>query len=60
MPLGQEKRASRAPLLQIHLESEEASAGPLYRQLYDAVRRAVLEGRLPPGTRLPPSRTLAA
>ncbi len=59
MSLGQEKRASRAPLLQIALEAE-GKAGPLYRQLYDAVRRAVLEGRLPPGTRLPPSRTLAA
>jgi GntR family transcriptional regulator/MocR family aminotransferase len=54
-----ESRPSRAPLLQIALESETPGAGPLYRQLYEAIRRAVLEGRLPPGTRLPPSRTLA-
>lgn len=33
--------------------------GPLHRQLHRAVRDAVLDGRLTPGTRLPPSRTLS-
>ena len=33
---------------------------PLYRQLYDALRDAILEGRLKPGGRLPSSRGLAA
>ncbi len=56
MPQALDKRGSRAPLLQVALDP---AAGPLYRQLYEAVRRAVLEGKLPPGTRLPPSRTLA-
>ncbi len=51
-----DSRGSRAPLLQVTLDPD---GGPLYRQLYEAVRRAVLEGKLPPGTRLPPSRTLA-
>lgn len=36
-----------------------ASRGPMYRQLYDAVRAAVLEGTLARGTRLPPTRELA-
>lgn len=33
---------------------------PIYRQIYDAVRRSILEGRIAPGTRLPASRQLAA
>ncbi len=38
------------------------AAGPdaLHRQLYDELRRAILEGRLAPGSRLPASRELAA
>ncbi|KAA0574292.1 PLP-dependent aminotransferase family protein [Azospirillum sp. Sh1] len=34
-------------------------AEPLHRQLYRALRQAVLDGRLRPGERLPPSRALA-
>jgi GntR family transcriptional regulator/MocR family aminotransferase len=33
---------------------------PLYRQLYESLRTAILEGRLAPGTRLPATRELAA
>ena len=51
-----QERGSSAPILQLFLD---AQAGPLYRQVYEAVRRSVLEGRLLPGSRLPPSRTLA-
>src|SRR4029077_17669073 len=38
-----------------------ASGGgePLHRQLYGALREAILTGRLRPGTRLPATRTLA-
>jgi GntR family transcriptional regulator/MocR family aminotransferase len=32
---------------------------PLHRQIYDALRKAILEGRLRPGARLPASRLLA-
>lgn len=32
---------------------------PMYRQLYFAIRDAILDGRLPPGLRLPASRALA-
>lgn len=38
----------------------EAASVPLYRQLYETLRSAVLSGRLGPGTRLPSSRTLAS
>ena len=33
--------------------------GPLYRQVYRALRRAILDGRARPGTRLPSTRELA-
>lgn len=33
--------------------------GPLYRQAYRALRAVILDGRLPPGERLPSSRVLA-
>jgi GntR family transcriptional regulator/MocR family aminotransferase len=33
---------------------------PLTRQLYDQLRSAIVEGRLPPGSRLTPTRTAAA
>src|SRR5690625_2510696 len=53
------RRASTASLFTLTLE-RDATAPPLYRQVYDQVRLAVLEGRLPPGARLPSSRVLAA
>lgn len=37
----------------------ENSAVPLYRQIYGAIRRAILGGKLGSGTRLPASRALA-
>lgn len=36
------------------------SAAPMYRQLYDFLRQAILEGRLLPGQRLPATRVFAA
>jgi GntR family transcriptional regulator / MocR family aminotransferase len=38
---------------------DRASKVPLHRQLYEALRQAILEGRLRPGARLPSTRTLA-
>ena len=46
------------PLGTLSLEAQ--SDIPLYRQLYDGLREAILEGRLKPGARLPSSRGLAA
>ena len=49
---------SPMPLGTISLDS--TATAPLYRQLYDALRAAILEGRLIAGARLPSSRQLAA
>lgn len=38
---------------------DPGSATPLYRQLYDALRHAILVGRFAPGARLPATRALA-
>jgi len=38
---------------------DRASDVPLHRQLYEALRQAILEGRLRPGARLPSTRALA-
>src|SRR5262245_28743706 len=35
-------------------------AVPLFRQVYDGLRTAILGGQLPPGTRLPATRALAS
>lgn len=50
-------RARRAPPLGIALDPTNPL--PLHRQIGEQVRRAILEGRLKPGTRLPSSRLLA-
>ena len=51
------KRAAEVPPW---ISLELSSGAPYYRQLYDGVRRAILSGLLPAGTRLPSTRTLAA
>ncbi|MBK1697017.1 PLP-dependent aminotransferase family protein [Rhodovibrio salinarum] len=51
------RSADRAPLLGIALDPE--SDTPRHRQLYRALRAAVLAGRLAPGARLPSTRALA-
>src|SRR5215212_2160715 len=51
------KYSSALPNGLIALDSE--SQTPLYRQLYDCLRRAILAGQLAPGTRLQSSREMA-
>ncbi|MEM7172731.1 MAG: PLP-dependent aminotransferase family protein [Pseudomonadota bacterium] len=41
------------------LRADPESPKPLYRQIYQEIRKAVLSGRLQPGTRLPSTRTLS-
>jgi GntR family transcriptional regulator/MocR family aminotransferase len=43
----------------ILLPLDETSDVPLYRQVYEGLRGAILEGRFAPGTRLPSTRRLA-
>ncbi len=52
------KRATTVPYTFVNLDA--ASGVPLYRQLYDELRRAILTGQLRAGTRLPSTRELAA
>src|SRR5262245_16693034 len=49
----------RAAALLGTLALDRAAVAPLQRQLYDALREAILAGRLAPRTRLPSSRQLA-
>lgn len=44
----------------MHLQLDRTARVPLYRQLADQLRRRILSGELPAGTRLPPERRLAA
>ncbi len=44
-------------LFEVNLDPD--AGAPLYRQLYGALRDAILAGRLSPGNRLPSSRALS-
>jgi GntR family transcriptional regulator/MocR family aminotransferase len=52
------KSSNAVPLAAASLDADAVT--PLYRQLYESLRTAILEGRLAPGTRLPATRELAA
>src|ERR1044071_3466393 len=52
------KHAVAVPYTALSLDA--ASSEPLYRQLYEALRGAILAGQLKPGTRLQSTRELAA
>jgi len=41
------------------LRLDPASRTPMFRQLYDAIKQAILDGRMGPGTQLPPTRELS-
>jgi len=50
----------RLPLSEIHtIHLDATSQEPLYRQLYSAIRQAILSGRFPSKVRLPSSRQFA-
>ena len=53
---GAMPRVGSAPLM---IALDRRTHVPLQRQVYASIRQAVLDGRLPPGSRLPASRTLA-
>jgi GntR family transcriptional regulator/MocR family aminotransferase len=50
----------RSPVPLGTLDLDPDAPAPLYRQLYDGLRGAILDGRLASGARLPSSRLLAA
>src|SRR5262245_58510720 len=43
----------------LHLPLDRSSEHPIHRQIYDGLRRAILEARLSPGQRIPSTRALA-
>jgi GntR family transcriptional regulator/MocR family aminotransferase len=49
-----------ATLITLHLPLDRDAGVPIYRQVYDGLRRAILDGRLRPGQRIPSTRSLAA
>ncbi|MEO7455922.1 MAG: GntR family transcriptional regulator, partial [Gemmatimonadaceae bacterium] len=57
-PQKQVRRVRRHPTPFILVDA--AQGEPLHRQLYEAIRAAIVSGTLPAGARLPSSRTLAS
>ena len=47
-------------MVSLHLSLERSSGVPIFRQIYDGIRRAILDGRLRPGQRIPSTRAFAA
>ena len=45
--------------MDIHLELDDSSQVPLFRQVYEQLRALILSGEIPAGSRLPASRKLA-
>ena len=43
----------------LHLPLDRSTGIPIFRQIYDGLRRAILDGRLSPGQRIPSTRSLA-
>src|SRR5688572_13457483 len=55
------KKRRRGPVSPVvHLVVDSESEVPMYRQVYEGLREAILSGRLARGARLPSSRALAA
>jgi len=47
-------------VITLHLPLDRSIGVPIYRQVYDGLRGAILDGRLRPGQRIPSTRGLAA
>jgi len=54
---GTRQRSGPAPLM---VPLDRRTRVPLQRQIYASIRQGILDGQLPPGTRLPASRMLAS
>jgi GntR family transcriptional regulator / MocR family aminotransferase len=52
-------RTVTAPSILAHLSVRRGHADPLHKQIYDGMRRAILDGLLRPGQRIPSTRELA-
>lgn len=45
--------------IRINIQLDRNSGRPLYRQMYDELKRLIIEGELPPGYKMPSSRDIA-
>jgi GntR family transcriptional regulator / MocR family aminotransferase len=45
--------------MDLDLKLDKGGGAPVYRQIYEQIRRLILDGHLPPGARLPASRKMA-
>jgi GntR family transcriptional regulator / MocR family aminotransferase len=52
-------KTAASPDILAHLPIDRSAGVPLHRQIYDGIRRAVLDGLLRPGQRVPSTRVLA-
>jgi GntR family transcriptional regulator/MocR family aminotransferase len=53
-------KTTESPHVLAHLPIERDTKTPLHRQIYDGLRKAILDGMLRPGQRVPSTRALAA
>jgi len=53
-------KTAASPHVLPHVPIDRSSATPLHRQVYDGLRKAILDGMLRPGQRVPSTRALAA
>jgi GntR family transcriptional regulator/MocR family aminotransferase len=53
-------KTAASPHILPHVPLDRSAGIPLHRQIYDRLRRAILDGLLRPGQRLPSTRVLAA
>jgi GntR family transcriptional regulator/MocR family aminotransferase len=53
-------KTAASPHVLPHLPIDRSSKTPLHRQVYDGLRKAILDGMLRPGQRVPSTRALAA
>ena len=53
-------RTTASPHLLTHLPVDRKSKTPLHRQIYEGLRKAILDGMLRPGQRVASTRALAA
>lgn len=56
---GRRLKVTAGPDILAHIPLDRRSRSPLHKQIYDGVRRAILNGSLRPGQRLPSTRALA-
>src|SRR3982751_28192 len=58
--VGVPVKTAASPHVLPHVPIDRSAKAPLHRQVYDGLRKAILDGMLRPGQRVPSTRALAA